>query len=160
MKTELVKIDAPEGTNLILGMSHFIKTVEDIHEIIVNTVPQAKFGLAFSEASQDRLVRSTGNDDDLVKAAEQSSLAIGCGHSFLMFIKEAFPINILNNLKNCVEVCRIFCATANPIEVIIAESDQGRGIMGVIDGFTPVGVEKAEHKQARKKFLRDIGYKF
>ncbi len=159
MKTEIVTIEAPENTNLIFGMSHFIKTVEDVHEIMVNGVPSAKFGIAFSEASQDRLVRSSGNDEELIKAAEQNILRIGCGHSFLVFMRDAFPINVLNSLKGCVEVCRIFCATANPVEVIVAESDLGRGVMGVIDGNSPVGIEDEKHKTDRKKFLRDIGYK-
>lgn len=159
MKTEIVKIEAPENINLIFGMSHFIKTVEDIHEIMVNGVPSAKFGIAFSEASQDRLVRSSGNDDELIKSAEQNILRIGCGHSFLIFMRDAFPINVLNSLKSCVEVCRIFCATANPVEVIVAESDLGRGVMGVIDGNSPLGIEDEKHKDERKKFLRDIGYK-
>jgi adenosine/AMP kinase len=159
MKTELVKIEAPENTNLIFGMSHFIKTVEDVHEIMVNSVPSAKFGIAFSEASQDRLVRSSGNDDELVKAAEQNILRIACGHTFLIFMRDAFPINVLNSLKSCVEVCRIFCATANPVEVIVAESDLGGGVMGVIDGNSPLGIEDEKQKNERKKFLRDIGYK-
>lgn len=159
MKTEIVKIVAPSDTNLIFGMTHFIKSVEDIHEVMVNSVPAIKFGVAFSEASQDCLVRSSGNDPELIKAAEDNILKIGCGHSFLIFMREAFPINVLNNLKNCVEVCRIFCATANPVEVIVAESEQGRGVMGVIDGFTPKGVESDKHKQERMGFLRMIGYK-
>lgn len=159
MKTELVKIDAPENSNLIFGMSHFIKTVEDIHELMVNSMPGIKFGLAFSEASQDRLVRTSGTDDELIKAAEDNLFRIGCGHAFLIFIRDAFPINFLNSLKMCVEVVRIFCATANPVEVIVAESDQGRGVMGVIDGFSPLGVEDEEHKRKRVRFLRDIGYK-
>jgi len=159
MKTELVKIVAPSDTNLIFGMTHFIKSVEDIHEVMVNSVPTIKFGVAFSEASQECLVRSSGNDPELIKAAEDNVLTIGCGHSFLIFMREAFPINVLNNLKNCVEVCRIFCATANPVEVIVAVSEQGRGVMGVIDGFAPKGVESDKNKQERMGFLRMIGYK-
>ncbi|MBU1320039.1 MAG: adenosine-specific kinase [Candidatus Zixiibacteriota bacterium] len=159
MKTEIVKIVAPSDTNLIFGMTHFIKSVEDIHEVMVNSVPAIKFGVAFSEASQECLVRSSGNDPELIKAAEDNILKIGCGHSFLIFMREAFPINVLNNLKNCVEVCRIFCATANPVEVIVAVSEQGRGVMGVIDGFAPKGVESDKHKQERMGFLRMIGYK-
>lgn len=159
MKTELVKIEAPADTNLIFGMTHFIKSVEDIHEVMVNSVPTIKFGLAFSEASQDCLVRSSGNNDELIKAAEQNVLKIGCGHSFLVFMRDAFPINVLNNLKNCVEVCRIFCATANPVEVIVGVSEMGRGVMGVIDGFPPKGIETDKHKQERIEFLRAIGYK-
>jgi len=159
MNTELVKIEAPDDTNLIFGMTHFIKSVEDIHEVMVNSVPGIKFGVAFSEASQECLVRSSGNDDELIKAAEQNTLKIGCGHSFLIFMREAFPINVLTNLKNCVEVCRIFCATANPVEVIVGVSEQGRGVMGVIDGFPPKGIENDSHKKDRMGFLRTIGYK-
>jgi len=159
MKTEIVKIEAPDNSNLIFGMSHFIKTVEDIHEIMVNGLPSAKFGIAFSEASQERLVRSSGNDDELIKSAEQNILRIGCGHTFLIFMRDAFPINVLNSVKDCVEVCLIFCATANPVEVIVAESDLGRGVMGVIDGNSPLGIENEKQKTERKKFLRDIGYK-
>jgi len=159
MKTELVKIEAPENTNLIFGMSHFIKTVEDVYEIMVNSIPGAKFGLAFSEASQDRLIRTSGTDDELVRAAADNLSRIGCGHSFLIFMRDAFPINVLNSLKMCVEVVRIFCATANPVEVIVAESDLGRGVMGVIDGFSPLGIEDEGHRKQREKFLRDIGYK-
>ncbi len=159
MNMELVKIEAPADTNLIFGMTHFIKSVEDIHEVMVNAVPTIKFGMAFSEASQECLVRSSGNDDELVRAAEQNVLKIGCGHSFLVFMRNAFPINVLNNLKNCVEVCRIFCATANPVEVIVAVSELGRGVMGVIDGFAPKGIETDRHKQERTEFLRNIGYK-
>jgi adenosine/AMP kinase len=159
MQTELVKIDAPADTNLIFGMTHFIKSVEDLHEVMVNAVPTIKFGLAFSEASQECLVRSSGNDDRLVKAAEQNVLKIGCGHSFLVFMRDAFPINVLNSVKNCVEVCRIFCATANPVEVIVGVSELGRGVMGVIDGSAPKGVETEKHKRERMEFLRNIGYK-
>ena len=159
MKTEIVKIEAPDNSNLIFGMSHFIKTVEDIHEIMVNGLPSSKFGIAFSEASQERLVRSSGNDDELIKSAEQNILRIGCGHTFLIFMRDAFPINVLNSVKGCVEVCRIFCATANPVAVIVAESDLGRGVMGVIDGNSPLGIEDEKQKTERKKFLRDIGYK-
>lgn len=159
MKTELVKIEAPEDTNLIFGMTHFIKSVEDIHEVMVNSVPTVKFGLAFSEASQECLVRSSGNDEELIEAAEKNVLKVGCGHSFLILMRNAFPINVLNDLKNCVEVCRIFCATANPVEVIVGVSDQGRGVMGVIDGFAPKGVETEKHKRERMEFLRNIGYK-
>lgn len=159
MNTELIRIEAPADTNMIFGMTHFIKSVEDIHEIMVNSVPTIKFGVAFSEASQDCLVRSSGNDDELIEAAEQNVLKIGCGHSFLIFMRDAFPINVLNNLKNCVEVCRIFCATANPVEVIVGVSEQGRGVMGVIDGFPPKGIETDQHKRERMEFLRNIGYK-
>lgn len=160
MNTLTVKIDNPDELNLIFGMTHFIKSVEDIHEIMVNTVPGIKFGMAFSEASQERLIRTTGTDPKLIKLAEDNLLKIGCGHTFLIFLGNAFPINVLNAIKNCPEVCRIFCATANPVEVVIAESELGRGVMGVIDGFTPVGIENEENKKVRKEFLRKIGYKF
>ena len=159
MDTELVKIESPADTNLIFGMSHFIKTVEDVHEIMVNAVPAIKFGFAFSEASGPCLVRSSGTDDELIKAAEDNLTRIGCGHSFLIFMRDAFPINVLNSLKNCREVCRIFCATANPVEVIVGISDMGRGVMGVIDGYPPKSVETDKDKHARMEFLRKIGYK-
>ncbi len=160
MNTSLVKIENPDELNLILGMSHFIKTVEDIHEIMVGTIPGVKFGMAFCEASQERLVRITGTDQGLIDLAVKNAMNIGAGHSFLIFLRDAFPINVLNAIKNCPEVCRIFCATANPVEVIVAESEMGRGIMGVIDGYSPVGVEKEENIKFRKEFLRKIGYKF
>jgi adenosine/AMP kinase len=160
MNTLTVKIDNPNELNLIFGMTHFIKSVEDIHEIMVTAVPGIKFGLAFSEASQERLIRTNGTDPELIKLAEDNLLKIGCGHTFLIFLGNAFPINVLNAIKGCPEVCRIFCATANPVEVVIAESELGRGVMGVIDGFTPVGIENEENKKVRKEFLRKIGYKF
>jgi adenosine/AMP kinase len=160
MNTLTVKIDNPNELNLIFGMTHFIKSVEDIHEIMVTTVPGIKFGLAFSEASMERLIRTSGTDPELIKLAEDNLLRIGCGHTFLIFLGNAFPINVLNAIKGCPEVCRIFCATANPVEVVIAESELGRGVMGVIDGFTPVGIENEENKKVRKEFLRKIGYKF
>lgn len=154
-----VTIDAPPETNLVLGQTHFIKTVEDLYEALITSVPGIKFGLAFCEASMERLVRSEGNDDELQTAAERNALALGCGHIFVIFIRNAYPINILNRIKNIQEVCSIFCATANRIEVIIAQSDQGRGILGVIDGESPVGIETGKEKQERKSFLRTIGYK-
>jgi adenosine/AMP kinase len=160
MNTLTVKIDNPNELNLIFGMTHFIKSVEDIHEIMVTAVPGIKFGLAFSEASQERLIRTNGTDPELIKLAEDNLLKIGCGHTFLIFLGNAFPINVLNAIKGCPEVCRIFCATANPVEVVIAESELGRGVMGVIDGFAPVGIENEENKKVRKEFLRKIGYKF
>ncbi len=160
MNTLTVKIDNPNELNLIFGMTHFIKSVEDIHEIMVTTVPGIKFGLAFSEASMERLIRTTGTDPELIKLAEDNLLKIGCGHTFLIFLGNAFPINVLNAIKGCPEVCRIFCATANPVEVVITESELGRGVMGVIDGFTPLGIENEENKKVRKEFLRKIGYKF
>jgi adenosine/AMP kinase len=141
-------------------MSHFIKTVEDIHETIVNTVPQARFGIAFCEASAKRLIRWSGNDEALTELAKKNALAIGAGHSFIIMLKDAFPINLLRVLRTVPELCTIYCATANPLDVIIAENDRGRGIMGVIDGGKPAGVEGPEDQAWRKEFLRKIGYKF
>lgn len=159
MEFEVVKIKPPEGTNVIIGMSHFIKTVEDVHECMVNCVPQIKFGLAFVEASGKRLIRHSGNDEELEKLAIEKALEIGAGHSFILFIKNAYPINVLPRLKHVPEIVRIFCATANPIEVLIAKTEQGRAIIGVVDGHTPLGVEGEEEIKERKEFLRKIGYK-
>jgi Uncharacterized conserved protein len=149
----------PEGSNVIIGRSHFIKTVEDIYEVLVTSVPGVKFGLAFNEASGKRLVRFEGNDEELVKAAIETALNIGAGHIFVLFIRNAYPINILNQLKNVQEVVSIYVATANPVEVLVAETTQGRAIIGVVDGYTPLGVETDEDKRERKEFLRKIGYK-
>lgn len=154
-----LKIESPADTNLILGQTHFIKTAEDLYETLVTSAPGIKFGLAFCEASGKCLIRSEGNDAKLKKAAEDNAMAIGCGHSFLIFMRNVYPINVLNAIKNLQEVCNIFCATANPVEVIIAETGQGRGIMGVIDGATPEGIETGQDIEERKKFLRTIGYK-
>jgi len=155
-----VTIEKPPEINFILGQSHFIKTVEDAHELMVTSVPGIKFGLAFCEASGKCLIRSSGTDLELVHLAEKNALAIGAGHTFIVFLGEGFfPINILNGLKMLPEVCRIFCATANPTEVIIAESAQGRGVLGVIDGSSPLGIEGEEEVTWRKGFLRMIGYK-
>jgi adenosine/AMP kinase len=159
MKTKSYKITPAEGDNIILGMSHFIKTVEDIYEIMINSSPALKFGLAFCEASGPCLIRSDGNDADLIRQAEKHAYDIGAGHSFIIIMRDGFPINVLPALKSCREVCRIFCATANQIEVLIAESEQGRGIIGVIDGFSPKGVETDDDKKARIEFLQKIGYK-
>lgn len=159
MELMLVKIENPDHLNLILGHSHFIKTVEDIHEALVNSVPQIKFGLAFCEASEKRLVRWSGNDDDLIKLAQKNALNLSAGHVFILFMKDAFPINVLKEIKNVPEVCRIFCATANPVEVIIAESEQGRGVLGVIDGLKTDGIEKEKDIAERKALLRKFGYK-
>jgi len=160
---ELVDIEKPEELNFILGQSHFIKTVEDIFEMIVNTVPSAKFGIAFCEASGDRKIRSDGTDKELIKLAEKNAINISCGHSFIIFLKDSFPINFLNSLSNVPEVCNIFCATANPTKIVIAKSTHGsektRGILGVLDGFIPKGVENNKEKQWRHDFLRKIGYK-
>ncbi len=159
MELQVVKITIPDGCNLILGQAHFIKTIEDLYEIVATTVPQAQFGIAFSEASGPCLIRTEGNDSQLVEACSACLQALGAGHVFCILLRNAFPINVLNQIKNCPEVCRIFCATANPLEVVVAESSQGRGVMGVIDGFAPHGVEAAEDKTHRKELLRKIGYK-
>ncbi len=159
MELRLVKIDIPEGANVILGQTHFIKTAEDLHEIIATTVPQAKFGVAFTEASGPCLIRKEGNDNDLINVCVKNLQDIGAGHVFCIILKNAFPINVLNAVKNCPEVCAIYCATANPVEVVVAESVQGRGILGVIDGFLPKGVETDSDRTDRKEFLRKIGYK-
>ena len=159
MELKTVAIDNPELLNLILGQSHFIKTVEDVYEAIINTVPGAKFGIAFCEASDVCLVRYAGTDDDLIALAKKNAMNLSAGHSFIIFMRDMFPVNILNAIKSVPEVCRIFCATANPVEVIIAETDQGRGIMGVIDGFSTKGIENEADIAKRKSFLRTIGYK-
>lgn len=159
MELDVVKIENPGELNFILGHSHFIKTVEDIHEALVNTVPNIKFGLAFCEASQKRLVRWSGTDDELVELAQKNAMNLSAGHSFVIFLKDAFPINVLNTVKQVPEVCRIFCATANPVEVVVAKTDLGRGILGVIDGLSTVGIETDEDIKERKDFLRMIGYK-
>ena len=160
MQLHTVTITKPETTNFILGQSHFIKTVEDVHEAMVGTVPGIRFGLAFCEASGKRLVRRSGTDDALVELACQNAMAIAAGHSFLIFLGDGFfPVNVLNAVKAVPEVCRIFCATANPTEILIAETDQGRAILGVVDGSPPLGVEKDDDVQWRKDLLRAIGYK-
>lgn len=160
MQIKVVKLEAPEDCNIILGQSHFIKTIEDLYEAIFNTVPNAKFGIAFSEASGDCLVRIEGNDEELVELAGEKMVEIACGHAFLIFLKNAFPINVSQRIKSVPEVVNLFCATSNPIEILITETEQGRGIIGVIDGFKPVGIETEEDIIFRKKFLREIGYKF
>jgi adenosine/AMP kinase len=159
MDTSKVKVAIPEGCNIILGQTHFIKTTEDLYEVIAGTVPQAKFGVAFTEASGPCLIRTEGNDAGLVAACVKTLEAIGAGHVFCIYIKDAFPINVLNQIKTCPEVCRIFCATANPLEVVVASSALGKGILGVIDGFSPKGVETPADRAQRKEFLRKIGYK-
>jgi uncharacterized protein len=160
MELLTVAIEKPLEINFILGQTHFIKTVEDIHEALVTAVPGIKFGVAFCEASGKCLVRTSGTDNEMIHLAEQNALAIGAGHSFIVFLGEGYyPINVLNTIKMVPEVCRIFCATANPAEVLVAESEQGRGILGVIDGFPPRGVEQEEDVVWRKGFLRMIGYK-
>jgi len=160
MELKLVMIEKPEELNFILGQSHFIKTVEDIHEGLVQAVPGIKFGLAFCEASGPTLVRISGTDEEMIDLAKKNALSLGAGHSFIIMLGPGFfPINVLNTVKMIPEVCRIFCATANPTQVLIAQSDQGRGILGVIDGFSAKGVETEEDITHRKSFLRTIGYK-
>lgn len=159
MNLHTLPIDNPDALNFILGQSHFIKTVEDIHEAIVQTNPQMKFGLAFCEASGPSLVRWSGNDESLIDLAKKNALALACGHSFIVFMDNGFPVNVLNAIKNVPEVCHIYCASANPVEVIIAETDQGRGIMGVVDGLKSKGVETDKDVAERKALLRKIGYK-
>ena len=159
MELKIVKIENPNSMNMILGQSHFIKTVEDVYEAMVSTVPMAKFGLAFCEASDVCLVRHTGTDNEMLELAQKNAYALSAGHSFIVFMKDMFPVNVLNAIKNVPEVCRIFCATANPVEVIIAETEQGRGILGVIDGFSAKGIETEADIAARKNLLRQIGYK-
>ena len=160
MQLLTVAIDKPEGMNAILGQTHFIKSVEDIHEALFGAVPGIRFGLAFCEASGKRLVRHSGTDDALTELACRNAQAIGAGHGFIVLLGDGFyPVNVLNALKAVPEVCRIYCASANPIEVVVAETAQGRGILGVVDGFGPLGIEGDEDVQWRKGLLRDIGYK-
>ena len=160
MQLVTVKIDKPEATNFILGQTHFIKTVEDVHEALVGAVPGIKFGLAFCEASGKCLVRLSGTDAAMTELAQKNALALGAGHSFIVFLGDGFfPLNVLNALKQVPEVCRIFCATANPTEVVIAATEQGRGILGVVDGASPLGVENDADVAWRKGLLRQIGYK-
>jgi adenosine/AMP kinase len=159
MELKVVRLVIPEDSNLVLGQSHFIKTAEDLYESIACTVPNAKFGVAFSEASGDCLIRLEGNDEELKEIAKKNSLALSCGHTFVILLKGAFPINILNAIKSTQEVCNIFCSTANPVEVVVAETEQGRGIMGVIDGNPPKGAEDSAKLEERRKLLRRFGYK-
>ena len=154
-----VPFELPEGANLVLGQSHFIKTAEDLYEALVNTVPGIKFGVAFCEASGPCLIRAEGNDDELLQSAIRNAQNIGAGHTFVVLMRNAFPINVLGRIKDVPEVCTLFCASANPVEVLVAESAQGRGIMGVIDGSSPKGVEGEADRTARYSFLRKIGYK-
>jgi len=159
MELSAVRIEIPEGANVIIGHSHFIKTVEDLYEAIVGTVPGAKFGLAFNEASGPCLVRAEGNDDELRAAAIRNAQAVGAGHLFVVLLRNAFPINLLHRIREVPEVCNIFCATANPVELIVAQGAEGRGVLGVIDGSTPKGVETASDVTDRKALLRKFGYK-
>ena len=159
MELQAVAMQTPEGANLILGQSHFIKTVEDLYEILVSAVPGAKFGIAFCESSGPCLIRVAGNDDGLREAAVKNAQAVSAGHCFVVVLKDAYPINVLNAVKQCQEVCSIYCASANPIEVVVAVTAQGRGVMGVVDGLPPKGVEGPADVLARTEFLRKIGYK-
>ena len=159
MEIKTLKIEVPKDCNVIIGKSHFIKTVEDIHELLVTCVPNIKFGLAFCEASGKCLVRYSGNDEELIELAKEKAFEINCGHSFIIFIKNAYPINVLPRLKLVPEIVTIYCATANPVELIIAETEQGRAILGVIDGFKLKGMEKEEDVKERKELLRKFGYK-
>jgi adenosine/AMP kinase len=159
MELRTVAIDNPEELNLVLGQSHFIKTVEDLHEVLAQSSASLSFGLAFCEASGPRLVRSSGNDDGLVALAERNALAIGAGHSFIVFLRGGFPVSVLNAIKLVPEVCRIFCATVNPAEVIVGETEQGRAILGVVDGSSPLGVETPADVDERRALLRRFGYK-
>ncbi|HLX12631.1 MAG TPA: adenosine-specific kinase [Bacteroidota bacterium] len=159
MELKTVPIQKPAEMNFILGQSHFIKTVEDIHEAIVSTAPQMKFGVGFCESSGPALVRFTGNDAALVELAKKNAYALSCGHCFIIFMEGGFPINILNAIKNLSEVCTIYCATANPVDVVVAETDSGRGIMGVIDGMKSKGIETENDITARRELLRKFGYK-
>ena len=159
MELKVVPVENPEELNVILGQTHFIKTVEDLHETLVTAIPGIKFGLAFCEASGPALVRHSGTDEKLTKLAVKNAQAIGAGHTFFIFLEGSFPINVLNAVKAVPEVCHIICATANPVQVVVAETEQGRGILGVIDGVSPKGVETEADIAKRKEFLRTIGYK-
>lgn len=159
MEIKTVVIDIPDGANIIVGQAHFIKTTEDLYEAMINAVPGITFGIAFCEASGPCLIRVEGNDNALKEMAIRNASAIAAGHTFVILMKGAFPVNVLNAVKACPEVCSVFCATANPVQVIVAETEQGRGILGVIDGYRPMGVEGEKDVQNRKQFLRKIGYK-
>ncbi|MEW6439373.1 MAG: adenosine-specific kinase [bacterium] len=159
MDLQAIQLDVPHESNLIFGQTHFIKSVEDLSEILRTTVPGCKFGLAFCEASGPCLIRHEGNDPELLDAAIRNAQSVGCGHIFFILLKEAFPINVLPAIKACQEVCTVFCATANPVQAVVLETAQGRGVMGVVDGSAPKGVEKKADQERRKEFLRKIGYK-
>ena len=159
IQLHLVQVEKPEELNLILGQSHFIKTIEDLHEALAGAVPGLRFGISFCESSGPRLVRRPGNDEELIELAVRNALSIGAGHSFIVFLREGFPVNVLGQVKLVPEVCRIYCATANPLQVIVAETAAGRGILGVVDGGSPLGVESEGDVAARKRLLREIGYK-
>ncbi|HBM14917.1 MAG TPA: adenosine monophosphate-protein transferase [Lentisphaeria bacterium] len=160
MEIKTIELKWSENCNIIVGQSHFIKSVEDISEIMSGYVPSAQYGFAFCEASDPCLIRTAGNDEALIKEAADNAFAVAAGHTFYLIMKGCFPINILNQIKNCQEVCRVFCATANPLQVIVASTDQGNGILGVVDGYSPKGVESEEDKISRHELLRKFGYKF
>ncbi len=159
MEIKVVKIEKPENANVIIGQAHFIKTVEDLYEALITTAPGIKFGIAFCEASGPALIRYEGNDKEMIELAKENAMNMGCGHSFIIFLREGFPINILNAIKNVPEVCGIFCASSNAVEVIVMENEIGCGIIGVIDGVKSKGIEDDNEKMKRKEFLRKIGYK-
>ncbi len=159
MEIKTVRLSVPDGSNIIVGQTHFIKSIEDLYEVMATSCPHSKFGAAFCEASGPCLIRVDGNDEALKKIAAENAMSMGAGHTFVILMKDAFPINVLNAVKSCSEVCHVFCATANPLEVVVAETEQGRGVLGVVDGFSPKGVETEADGKARKEFLRKIGYK-
>ncbi len=159
VELKVIKIDVPEGTNVIVGRTHFIKTVEDLYEALITSCPSIRFGIGFCEASQERLVRHDGNDKELEELAAESCLKAGVGHMFVVYLKDAWPINVLNRIKQVMEVVSVDAATANPLQLIVAETDQGRALLGVVDGYTPVGIESEDDKKRRISFLRKIGYK-
>jgi uncharacterized protein len=159
MEVQSVRMEIPEGANLILGQAHFIKTAEDLYEVVVNTVPGAKFAVAFNEASGPCLIRVEANDEELRRAAIANAQAVGAGHLFVLLARQAYPINLLSRVRDCFEVCSIYCATANPVEVLVAQTAQGRGVLGVVDGGSPKGVERPEDRKHRHEFIRKIGYK-
>lgn len=159
MELQAIRIEKPDDVNLILGQAHFIKTVEDLHEALAQSSPALRFGVAFCESSGPRLVRRSGNDEELTELAVTAARAVGAGHAFVIFLREGFPINVLNAVKMVPEVCRIYCATANPVEVVVTETEQGRAVLGVVDGGSPLGVESEEDVAERKRLLRTIGYK-
>ncbi len=159
MEIKNIGLTVPENSNIIVGQSHFIKTAEDIYEILTTSCPHCRFGVAFCEASGPCLIRVEGNDEELKRTAAENAITMGAGHTFVVLLRDAYPINVLNAIKGCSEVCHIFCATANPLEIVVAETDQGRGVLGVVDGFSPKGVETEADAKARREFLRKIGYK-
>jgi adenosine/AMP kinase len=159
VELHVVRVEKPEDLNFIMGQAHFIKTVEDLYEVLVGASPHLKFGIAFCESSGPRLVRRAGNDEELIEVATRNALAVGAGHTFFVFLREGYPVNVLNQVKMVPEVCRIYCATANPVEVVVAQTEQGRAVLGVVDGGSPLGVETDQDVAARKELLRRIGYK-